>query len=136
MSYLTSALKAAVKAVRARGWTEPFTIEHVSGTPADDYYDEPDDLVEATYLFSGSFAWRGLETKQGTQGGMAIQGQLLLACDEDLLTYFLFSGARLIVHASDTLPADLMNVPLAITSYTPYPDFGEIVVYASRRADP
>lgn len=123
MGVLTAQQKAAIKAVRSKFWTLPFTIEQYTTVDAEEAFDDPVQSGAVLLACFGDYTWRPEDGARGAEGGGIVTGNLLLCADNDLEPEFhAASGVRLVVE----------GVRYAVTGVTSYPDFGELVVTAKR----
>ena len=120
---LTPGHTVAIKSIRKKAWTKPFTVYTESTLlPGEDAYDEPFVVQSGSSInLAGDWDWSNQHSKEGTEGGMTDKADLILATD------ILYSG-------SFGLGARLMvdGIRCSIVSLNPYPDTGEIVVSAKR----
>lgn len=121
MGLLNDAQQAAVKKARALAWTRVFTVETVTEIKGADRYDEPT-LSTGSVLLSGDWTWRDQQDRRGREGGIVAEAHLLLCTD------ILNSGT--IVSQKAHLVVD--GIRCTVLGFTPYPEFGELVVAAIR----
>ena len=120
---LTTAMKAAIKAARARAWTKAFTLETVSRVEGDEYYEDPTDTITSVNLL-GDYTWNPQYKSRSFIGGETTEADILLACDIVYSGALIHSGARIVVE----------GMRCAILSVNPYLDSGEVVI-SGRKID-
>lgn len=122
MGFLNDRQKAAVKAVRAKGWNREFIIESRGAASGTSEYYAAEFGAPVQQTVCGDWTFREEQDNSPSPGGVVGASTLMLTCDIDHFASIIADGARLIVD----------GVRYAVDKASSYPETGECVVVGKR----